>query len=104
MLADQLKTIRKHKGYSQQRLAEKSGLSLRTVQRVENGETQPRGDTLIRLTDALDVNPNEIMEWKKKEDKTYLSILNLSAFSFMLFPILNIIIPLILWIRRLCKT
>jgi transcriptional regulator with XRE-family HTH domain len=85
MLADQLKTIRKHKGYSQQRLAEKSGLSLRTVQRVENGETQPRGDTLIRLTDALDVNPNEIMEWKKKEDKTYLSILNLSAFHSSFF-------------------
>lgn len=100
MLSNQLKEVRTQKGYSQELLAEKAGLSLRTIQRVENGETQPRGDTFMRLTEALDVAPTEILEWKKKEDKTYLSILNLSALSFILFPLLGIILPLILWLTK----
>lgn len=100
MLSNQIKRIREQKGYSQERLAELSGLSLRTVQRVENGETQPRGDTLNRLTDALGVSMDKIMEWKKEEDKTYLSVVNFSALTFILFPLMGIILPLILWITK----
>jgi transcriptional regulator with XRE-family HTH domain len=37
ILAKKGKELRKRKGYSQEELAEKSGLSLRTVQRIENG-------------------------------------------------------------------
>lgn len=37
ILAKKVKELRKRKGYSQEELAEKSGLSLRTVQRIENG-------------------------------------------------------------------
>jgi len=40
---------------SQEELAERTGLSVRTIQRIENGETQPRGDSLRRLCQALGV-------------------------------------------------
>lgn len=100
MLSNQIKRIREQKGYSQERLAELSGLSLRTIQRVENGETQPHGDTLHRLTDALGVSMDDIIEWKKKEDKTYLTVVNFSALTFILFPLLGILLPLILWITK----
>jgi transcriptional regulator with XRE-family HTH domain len=50
-----VKDLRTKQGLSQEELAEKTGLSLRTIQRIENGESIPRGDTLKRLS----VNSNE---------------------------------------------
>lgn len=99
-LSKKVRDIRSRKGMSQEVLAENSGLSLRTIQRIENGETEPRGDTLKRLSDALEVNPDEIMDWAYREDDNYLAAMNLSALSFLLFPLLGIIIPLIMWISK----
>ena len=41
---------------SQETLAEESGLSRRTIQRIELGESNPNGDSLKRLAEALQVN------------------------------------------------
>ncbi|WP_430974499.1 DUF4870 domain-containing protein [Sunxiuqinia rutila] len=99
-LARRVKLLRSRKGFSQELLAENSGLSLRTIQRMENGETEPRGDTLKRLAHALDVSSDEIMDWTIEEDRGFLTSLNLSALSFILFPLLGILVPLILWISK----
>jgi len=99
-LAKRIKELRNRKGFSQEELSEKSGLSLRTIQRIENGETEPRGDSLKRLSTAFDVNSDELIDWTVLEDRGFLTSLNLSAFSFMVFPILGIIVPLIIWISR----
>jgi uncharacterized Tic20 family protein len=85
---------------SQEFLSEESGLSLRTIQRIENGETNPTGESLKRLSNSLNVNPDELIDWSIKEDKKYLTFLNLSALTFLLFPILGILIPFILWTSR----
>lgn len=53
--AARILAIRKSKGFSQELLAEQSGVSLRTIQRVEQGETVPRGHTIQALATALDV-------------------------------------------------
>ncbi|GAA4387049.1 helix-turn-helix domain-containing protein [Hymenobacter koreensis] len=53
--AVRITSIRKSRGYSQELLAEQSGVSLRTIQRVEQGETVPRGHTLQALAAALGV-------------------------------------------------
>ncbi|MCI1188945.1 helix-turn-helix domain-containing protein [Hymenobacter sp. DH14] len=53
--AERILAIRKSKGFSQELLAEQSGVSLRTIQRVEQGETVPRGHTMQALATALDV-------------------------------------------------
>ena len=60
-LAQEVKELRKGKALSQEELARNSGLSLRTIQRVENGETEPTGETLKRISSALDVTPNELI-------------------------------------------
>ena len=96
-LATRLKELRNQKGMSQEVLADESGLSLRTIQRIENGETNPTGDTLKRLSNALNVNPDELIDWSIKEDKKYLIFLNLSALTFLFFPMLGILVPFILW-------
>ena len=43
LLGLRIKELRKQKGMSQEFLSEESGLSLRTIQRIENGESSPRG-------------------------------------------------------------
>jgi transcriptional regulator with XRE-family HTH domain len=53
--AARIQALRKSKGYSQELLAEQSGVSLRTIQRVEQGETVPRGHTVQALATALKV-------------------------------------------------
>jgi len=99
-LAIRVKELRNQKGMSQEILAEESGLSLRTIQRIENGETNPTGDTLKRLSNALNVNPDELIDWTIKEDKGYLTFLNLSALTFIFFPLLGILVPFILWTSK----
>tara|TARA_A100000171_G_C2112602_1_gene135886 strand:+ start:671 stop:1276 length:606 start_codon:yes stop_codon:yes gene_type:complete len=99
-LAKRVKELRKRNGLSQEVLTENSGLSLRTIQRIETGETQPTGDTLKRIAKVLNVTPNELVDWTIMEDKGFLKALNLSALTFLFFPILGILVPLIMWISK----
>ena len=99
-LAKRVKELRKRKGFSQEKLTELSGLSLRTVQRIENGETEPTGDTLKKLSIALNITPDELVDWTIIQDKGFLKALNLSALTFLFFPLLGILIPLILWVSK----
>lgn len=56
-----IKEFRKRKGWSQELLADNANVSLRTIQRVESGDNFPNGDTLIKITQALDVSIEDIM-------------------------------------------
>ena len=99
-LSIKLKALRHQKGMSQEVLAEASGLSLRTIQRIENGDTNPTGDSLKRLANALNINPDELIDWAIKEDNSYLVYLNLSTLTFLFFPLLGIIVPFMLWTSK----
>jgi len=99
-ISTRIKELRSKIGLSQSQLANESGLNLRTIQRIENGETEPRGDSLRRLAKALGTSSDELINWKTKEDKNVLMMLNLSQLSFLAFPILGILIPLIIWILQ----
>lgn len=100
VLANKIKELRNRNGFSQEELAEKTGLSLRTIQRIENGETEPRGDSLKRIAGTFGVSPDEITDWQIMEDKNVLTMLNLSQLSFIAFPLLGIIVPLTIWIIK----
>jgi transcriptional regulator with XRE-family HTH domain len=99
-LQQRVKELRILQGLTQEDLTEKTGLSLRTIQRIESGESVPRGDTLRRLSIALQSTPDDLIEWKIQEDRDVLKILSLSQLGFLAFPILGIIIPLALWILK----
>lgn len=62
-LADNLKRIRKSKGLSQQELADKLNTSKQVISRYERGERDPKTDMLFKLSDALNVNPWDLMGW-----------------------------------------
>ena len=99
-LAQKIKDLRNRKGLSQEQLADAAQINLRTVQRIEAGETEPRGDTLARIANALNIKPDELIDWTEQEDRGFLAVLNLSALSFFAFPLLGIIVPLALWILK----
>ena len=56
-LALRVKELRKQKGLSQDSLSKKSGLSLRTIQRIENSTTTASGETIRRISLVLEVKP-----------------------------------------------
>lgn len=99
-VAKRLLALRKKKGYSQEKLAELTNLNLRTIQRLEKVETEPRGDTLSKLADAFEVPLEDLTDVRLKEDDGFLQGLNLSGLLFLIFPILGVLISLIFWLQK----
>lgn len=99
-LSRKIKELRTRLGFTQESLAEETKLSLRTIQRIENSESEPRGDTLKRIARILKVTPDELMDWSERKDISFLMVLNLSSLTFLLFPLLGIIVPLIFWVLK----
>lgn len=105
-----LKEIREQKNLTQEELAESSGISVRTIQRIEAG-TQPKGHTLRVLAKALETKEsefqkveieNENLEIKEQSiliDYSLIKIINLSSIPCILLPPLNILLPLILMFK-----
>ncbi|MBO3697599.1 helix-turn-helix domain-containing protein [Roseivirga sp. E12] len=60
-LAKRLREFRVLRGMSQEFLAEESQVSLRTIQRIENEESIPTGETIKRISTALDVEMHELV-------------------------------------------
>ncbi|MFC5412144.1 DUF4870 domain-containing protein [Larkinella bovis] len=100
ILAAKIGSLRRSKGLSQEELADQASINLRTLQRIENGKTEPRGQTLRLLAKALDTPVEEFLDFTKEEDTGFLQLLNLSALSFWVVPLGNIFIPLALWVMK----
>jgi len=80
--------LRQQKGLTQERLAEMCEVSLRTIQRIESGEVDPRAYTVHCLGTALEFDFGE--ENTTHED-VWLAALHLSSIFCVL------LIPLLLW-------
>lgn len=100
LLAQKVKGIRKTKGFSQEALAKIAGVSLRTIQRIENENKNPSGDTLKRLSTALGVSPGYLIEWEPNQNPNFLLILAFSPILSIINPFLAVIVPLILWVLK----
>lgn len=86
---------------TQDELGERSGISVRTIQRIEAG-TPPKGYTLKALAKALEVEPADLLGTTVPEDPAQAlnKLINLSGLPFVLLPPLNIAVPLLLMYRR----
>ncbi|PZR29192.1 MAG: DNA-binding protein [Citrobacter freundii] len=91
---------------TQEELAEKSGISVRTIQRIESGQ-EPKGFTLRALAKALEVDESyfestETHENENQDTRKWNKIVNLSSLPFIWLPPLNIFIPLalLLWKKQ----
>ena len=66
---ERLKELRTNLNCSQKELSEKTGLTLRTIQRIENNEVKPSLHSLKLIGNALKTNFSE--DVKKSETKPY---------------------------------
>ncbi|MFA5049351.1 MAG: helix-turn-helix transcriptional regulator [Patescibacteria group bacterium] len=57
MVAKRLKELRKERNWTQQKLAEKAGLSFNAITKIEQGAAKhPTLRTLLKLADAFEVS------------------------------------------------
>lgn len=62
MIAKRLKELRKKAGWTQQKLAERAGLSYNTITKIEQGAaTKPIIQTIIKIADAFGVSLDELI-------------------------------------------
>lgn len=94
--------LRQKLNITQEELSEKSGVSVRTIQRIEAGAI-PKGYTLKTLARALGINESELLDDKESaptDNRKWLKIINISSLLFVLIPPLNIIAPLVIMYAR----
>ncbi len=77
--------LRQQKGLTQERLAEMCEVSLRTIQRIEGGEVDPRAYTLHCLGEALAF---DFGEDNTTHENLWLAILHLSSILLAILPAL----------------
>lgn len=61
-IGDNIKKLRKEKNYTQKQLAEMSGIATITLQQYELGKRTPQTEQLIKLSSALQVDINSLLE------------------------------------------
>ena len=94
---NKLQALREQIHLTQEELAATSGISVRTIQRIEAGAI-PKGHTLKSLANALGVNEAVILETTKAKqtyDFTLIKLINLSTLLFFI-PFGNTVIPLLI--------
>jgi transcriptional regulator with XRE-family HTH domain len=99
-LGQQIIQARKNRGLSQEQLAENSKINLRTLQRIEKGETYPHGETLKRISEALNIPLTDLVSSGLVEDYSYIRVFHFVTLIFVLLPLGNILLPLIFWIVK----
>ena len=95
-----IKKTRLKKGMTQEELAAKTDISVRTIQRIENGDVDPRSFTLQTLASVLEIDYDEFLSYSKDEliteqsqkDNIWLALLHLSGLFILLIP------SIIIWI------
>lgn len=88
-LAEVIRTRRAANGYTQNDLAEKTGISLRSIQRIEKGEVLPRSFTFRALEEILNFSDKDLIP-AQNERKSF------SNFGRVKRTILGVFAPLVL--------
>ncbi len=119
------KTLKEHrtsKQLSQKELSEKSNISIRTIQRIEKNLSQGSPYIIKSLCNTLEIRVDEletditkveglensiqdelerlINETEIQKTRHAVKLINLSSITILLFPLLNLIIPSILYLKH----
>lgn len=65
---------RKKCGLTQEELAVRSNVALRTIQRIESQKSQPRASTLKLISDALEITPEELYNSSKPVNPWFIKL------------------------------
>ncbi len=76
---------RKTKGLTQEQLADLSKVNLRTIQRIEKNENEPRDKTLSLICNALDLEFEDVLSQKQKARQSNIAIKIFNALFLVMF-------------------
>ncbi len=101
-LGSKISDTRKKLGLSQEALAEKANVSLSTIQRIEKGTVKPRLYTVKILAESLGLEPTALLNDVTTKDDLKLSLqslkrMNLSALILVFIPLVNLLVPSVIW-------
>ena len=82
--SDKIRSLRLKKNWSQEQLSEMSSLSLRTIQRIENGSNVSQ-HSLKMLAKALEINPSDLMISQKQNPTTPFEAIKLCILEYANF-------------------
>jgi len=74
MLAENLKVLRKQKGFSQEELAVRVNVVRQTISKWEKGLSVPDADTLVKLADIFDTSTSELLGEEIKSEANSLEM------------------------------
>lgn len=94
-MENKIKLLRNKYGWTQTDLSKKTGLSVRTIQRLESGKVKIKGHSLQQL---IRVFGEELEE--KETFSSEIELINLSALSFIIIPFGNLIFPILIWNKK----
>ena len=61
-IGDKLRETRKRALLTQQQLADKSGVGITTIVRIERNQVEPQARTIRKLAEALGAEPHELLK------------------------------------------
>lgn len=99
-LGDQVHHKRKKLSLSQEHLAELTGVSVRTIQRIETNATNPRPSTIHLLNKVLELNPTV----NDEENISVLKKLIALGLLGIVIPFGNIFFPFYFWKKNKMST
>ncbi len=110
-LSRKIVAARKKKGFTQEQLADLTNITVRTIQRIESGESIPRSYTLKAIASTLDIPFDTLIttepEPAKETDtakvpagpsaeengRHFLQMLCLSCFTYLVIPFVHFLVP-----------
>ena len=112
-LSKKIALARKKKGLTQEQLADLTNVTVRTIQRIESGESTPRAFTIKALAEALETNFEDLSLFGEVQNSPFsngsvlfqnsfnldnerhmLKVLCLSCFSYLALPLIHFLIPI----------
>ena len=103
-VASNLVYQRKLKGFTQKDLSEKTNVTVRTIQRIEKGETEPHLQTVKLLATALEIEVEDLLPLDNPKNENiqakWLLLMHATPFIGFVLPFFNVFIPLFLWIHK----
>jgi len=107
MPSTDLAIYRRRKGYTQEQLSELSGVTTRTIQRIEKGTVVPHTQTLKMLAEHLEIDMALLMDPEEltvppatPKPGRLLPLFHLLGLAGLLLPVLNVILPFSLWLFK----
>ncbi len=89
-LGQRIAERRKQKGLTQEELAAKANINVRTIQRIEAGEVDPRTYTIQEIARVLDIDPLELLDQDDTDNRLWILLLHMTNYIPVIIPALLI--------------